>query len=388
MTKTAQSKNNSDLISGLLLLFTTVLALIFANQSVLASVYSELKNTIFTIGFTDSGLILSKPLLLWINDGLMAIFFLLVGLELKREILIGQFADLRKIALPGIAALGGIIVPALIYMGFNFDDPVSYKGWAIPIATDIAFVMGILALLSKHVPSSLRIFLIALAIFDDLAAILIIAIFYTHDLSWLNLLLTLFCLLILISFNLFKVTRLVSYMLVGIVMWVCLLKSGVHATLAGVLLGFTIPFKPQEQSSPLIYLEHGLMPWVYFGVLPIFAFVNAGINLQATNLAQILSPVTLGISLGLFIGKPVGVFVFAWAAIRSGFASLPERISWLQFLGAAILCGVGFTMSLFIASLSFDTLELLGWDNDRLGILIGSLSSGIVGYILLRFTKS
>jgi len=374
-------------MGGLLLFLATALALFLANHPVLHELYQTLKNISFTIGFPEPNLMLTKPLLLWINDGLMAIFFLLIGLELKREILIGHLSDKRQILLPAVAALGGVIIPAVIYLVFNIHDPMTSKGWAIPIATDIAFVIGVLALLGKHIPKSLRIFLLALAIFDDLAAILIIAFVYTQHLSYLSLLISLLCIAILVTFNFFNVKRVSLYISVGLIMWVSLLHSGVHATIAGVVLGFIIPYNIKYSTeSPLLFLEKGLQPWSAFLILPLFAFANAGVNFQYVGWATLTDPVTLGIAFGLFLGKQAGVFSFAFIAIRCGLAKLPEDINWLQFYGGAVLCGIGFTMSLFIASLSFDTAVMLNWDDDRIGILLGSLLSGITGYLILRKT--
>ena len=371
-----------------MLLVATALALIFANHPALHDIYVNLKDLNFTVGFADINWALTKPLLLWINDGLMAVFFLLIGLELKREILDGHLSDKKQIFLPAVAALGGVIFPAIIYLIFNMDHPLTNKGWAIPVATDIAFVLGVLALLTKHIPKSLRIFLLALAIFDDLAAILIIAFFYTQHLSLLSLFISLFCVAILMTLNVLNVKRLSFYIFIGLIMWVSLLKSGVHATISGVVLGLIIPYKIKGSTdSPLWFLEHGLQPWTAFLILPLFAFVNAGVNLQNANFNSLLDPVTLGITLGLFLGKQIGVFSFAFIAIRCGLAKLPEGTQWMQLYGGAVLCGIGFTMSLFIASLSFDSSIMLDWDNDRLGILLGSVISGIAGFFILRSTS-
>lgn len=376
---------NIELTGGLFLFLGTVLALVFANHSDLQILYANLKNLHFTLGFTDVQFALTKPLLLWINDGLMVIFFLLIGLELKREILAGHLTDKQQVLLPLIAALGGVIFPAIIYLAFNMNHPLTQQGWAIPVATDIAFVLGVLALLSKHIPKSLRIFLLALAIFDDLAAIIIIALFYTHHLSFLSLLISFACIGVLMLLNRLNVKRISVYIAIGFIMWVSVLKSGVHATLAGVVLGLIIPYKIKDSTfSPSVWLEHGLQPWSAFFILPLFAFVNAGVNLTDTTFRDFLDPVTLGIVLGLVVGKQVGVFSFTFLTVRCGFAKLPENVSWMQLYGAAVLCGIGFTMSLFIASLSFDSSVMLNWDNDRIGILLGSVISGIAGYLLLR----
>lgn len=378
-----------DLYSGLLLMFATILALIFANQPFLYEIYSELKDLSFSVGFIDTHWRLTKPLLLWINDGLIVIFFLLVGLELKREMVAGQFKNKKQMILPAMGALGGVVVPAIIYLAFNFDTLFGARGWAIPTATDTAFVLGILALISRHIPLSLRLFLLMLAIFDDVAAISVIALFYTHHLSWLSLFFTSLCISVLLLMNYFNVRRIDCYVVVGLVMWVFLLKSGVHATLSGVILGFIIPYQiKNHDESPLVKFEHALKPWVYFFTLPVFAFINAGIVLTDTTWGDFLNPITMGIAMGLFLGKQIGVFGFSWVVIRCGFSKLPHNCSWRQLYGGAVLCGVGFTMSLFIASLSFDTTGMLGWDNDRLGILLGSLLSGVLGYIVLCTAKS
>ena len=369
--------------SGMIIMVATVLALLCAN-SPFSHVYDALLQTpvIIQIG----GLKLAKPLLLWINDGLMAIFFLLVGLELKREMIDGHLANIAKVILPGGAAIGGMIVPALIYITINWGDTAALNGWAIPTATDIAFALSVLALVGSGISASLKIFLMALAIIDDIGAIIIIAVFYSGSLSLFSLSIAFFALLVLSGLRLFKVQRIAAYMIVGVILWVSVLKSGVHATLAGVILAFFIPYKnsPDSTRSPLEKLEHDLHSWTAYGILPLFAFANAGVALTGLSLDTVFAPVPLGIMLGLFLGKQIGVFSFTWIMVKTGIGKLPERISWLQLYGISVLCGIGFTMSLFIGSLAF---EQGGPDYavaDRLGILLGSLFSAIVGYLLLK----
>jgi NhaA family Na+:H+ antiporter len=321
----------------------------------------------------------------------MAIFFLLVGLEVKREILEGELSSVSQIALPGIAAVGGMVVPAAIYLIFNFTNSVAVNGWAIPTATDIAFALGILSLLGDRVPVSLKIFLMALAIIDDLGAIVIIAVFYTTDLSVTSLIVALVCLTVLIGLNLFGVTRKAAYFVVGLILWMSVLKSGVHATLAGVALAFTIPLNGEDEDgvpiSLLKEIEHDLHFWVALFILPLFAFVNAGVNFSDISLSQMTGPVPLGILLGLFIGKQFGVFGFSWLAIKLNLAKLPDNSNWLQLYGVTVLTGIGFTMSLFIVSLAFEDDSMFQF-TDKLAILIASFLSGIVGYLILRFAKS
>lgn len=370
---------------GLILMFTALLALV-ANNSLLASGYTGILDTTVTVQF--GAFIISKPFLLWINDGLMAIFFFLVGLEIKREVLDGELSSLDKAALPLFAAVGGIVVPAMVYLSFNYTNPVTASGWAIPAATDIAFALGILALLGPRVPASLKIFLLAVAIIDDLAAIIIIAFFYTQDLSLIALGWAGGGTIILFLMNRFRVMRILPYALVGMFVWAAVLKSGVHATLAGVITALAIPLaRPDADTpSPLRRAEHGLHVWVAFLILPLFAFANAGVSLKGLAVSDLLSPVPLGIALGLFIGKQVGVFSLAWIAVKAGWAKLPEGANWLQVYAVACLTGVGFTMSLFIGTLAFDDAELL--NGVKLGVLMGSIASGILGYTLLRvFSK-
>ncbi len=374
--------------SGIILMFVTVIALIFSN-TFLSEFYNNFLQT--TIEFRIGTILeISKPLILWVNDGLMAIFFLLIGLEIKREVLLGHLSTFSKIALPGIAAIGGMLVPALIYVFFNYDNELAIRGWAIPTATDIAFALGIVYLLGKKVPTSLKIFLMALAIFDDLGAILIIAFFYTSSLSLSSLFFALICIIILIIMNKMQITRVSVYALIGLLLWVFVLKSGIHATLAGIILAFTIPLNvinhKRKRVSPVKSLQHYIHFWVAFYILPIFAFVNAGIDLRTLEISQVFNPVSLGIILGLFLGKQVGVFLFVYLAVKFNFAKLPKYTSWTQVYGISVLTGIGFTMSLFVDSLAFEDSSMFAY-TDKLAILIGSILSGLFGYFILLRSK-
>ncbi|WP_213937444.1 Na+/H+ antiporter NhaA [Pseudomonas sp. dw_612] len=364
--------------SGLLLIAAAALALIINNSS-LSWLYNGLLDTpvVAQIG----ALKIAKPLLLWINDGLMAMFFLLIGLEVKREVLDGQLSKPSQIVLPGAAAIGGMVVPALVYWFLNRDDPTALGGWAIPMATDIAFALGVLALLGKRVPVSLKLFLMTLAIIDDLGAIIVIAIFYSGTLSTLSLALAGACIVALIAMNRLGVVKLGPYMIIGLILWVCVLKSGVHATLAGVTLAFCIPLRTKNaEPSPLLTLEHALHPWVAYGILPLFAFANAGLSLSGVTVESFTHHVPMGIAVGLLLGKTVGVFGLTWLAVKIGIAALPQGANWGQVLGVAILCGIGFTMSLFVGSLAFvpGASEYAGMD--RMGILTGSILAALIGY--------
>jgi len=374
--------------SGILLIFATVFAL-FLNNSFLSSFYTSVLQTQITFKVGEV-LDISKPLILWINDGLMAIFFLLIGLEIKRELILGHLSSTRKIALPAIAAIGGMIVPAFIYFIFNYKDDFALQGWAIPTATDIAFALGILSLLGKRISNSLKIFLMALAIFDDLGAILIIAFFYTSNLSVQAIILAGFCILILFLLNRFKVTRLGYYWIAGALLWIFVLKSGVHATLAGIIVAFCIPLhainEKRKLVSPVKHLEHHIHYWVAFYILPLFAFVNAGVDLSAISIDKIINETSLGIIFGLFFGKQIGVFLFSYLAIKYKIATLPRGATWAQLYGVSVLTGIGFTMSLFIDSLAFENSDIFFY-TDKLAILIGSFISGIIGYLILRFIK-
>ena len=370
--------------SGILLVIMAIIAMLLANSS-LATWYNSLLEIEAQVRI--GSLNLEKPLLLWINDGLMALFFLLVGLEVKRELREGQLTNLSQITLPGVAAIGGMLIPALIYVALNWNDPVALNGWAIPAATDIAFALGILSLFGKRVPASLKLFLLTIAIIDDLGAIAIIAIFYTTDLSLLAVALAFLSLIVLFIFNRSGITNLSVYALVGVLLWVFVLKSGVHATLAGVALAFAIPLRAANGRSPLHDLEHSLQPWVAFAILPIFALANAGISLGTISFSTLFTPVPLGIIIGLFIGKQLGVFGFSWLTIKLGWAALPTDTNWWHIYGVSLLCGVGFTMSLFITSLAFEHAGPQYVVADRLGILVGSLLSAITGYIAINFAS-
>jgi len=372
---------------GIVLIFAALLAIILAN-SPLQSYYALLINT--PVEVKVGALEIAKPLLLWINDGLMVVFFFMIGLELKREFIEGELSDKKNIILPGIAALGGMVVPALIYIYFNFDDDTALKGWAIPTATDIAFALGVLSLLGSKVPTSLKVFLTSLAIFDDVGAIIIIAIFYTSNISTTSLAIVLICLPILFLINKRNPSSTSVYIMVGVVMWVAMLKSGVHATLVGIILAMFIPMrsKTDPNYSPLKRMEHDLHSLVAFFILPVFAFANAGVNFAGVGTEQLLHGVPLGIALGLLIGKQIGVFGFCWLAIKLKLTQLPSGMSWMSLYGTAALCGIGFTMSLFIGSLAFEETNINLLFDDRLGILIGSLASGIIGYLVLRKSLS
>jgi NhaA family Na+:H+ antiporter len=372
---------------GILLILAAMLAMVFANTS-LQSVYDLFLST--PVAIQIGTLEIAKPLLLWINDGLMAVFFFLVGLELKRELIEGELSDRRNIILPGIGAIGGMAVPAAIYAYFNYHDPVSMKGWAIPAATDIAFALGILSLLGSRVPTSLKIFLTSLAIFDDIGAILIIAFFYTAQISTIALIVVACCIPLLALMNKSGVISKSCYIFVGLIMWVAMLKSGVHATLAGVLLAMFIPISSNKapKVSPLKDLEHDLHSVVAFAILPIFAFANAGINLSGVGVQQLSHGVPLGISLGLIVGKQIGIFGLCWMAIKLKLTNLPTGMSWASLYGTAALCGIGFTMSLFIGSLAFEETGVDKLFDERLGIILGSLVSGFIGYIILRASLS
>ena len=370
---------------GIILFTLAVLALILDN-SPLSTYYQAFFNA--EIGFHIADFTLTKPLIMWINEGLMAIFFFLVGLEVKRELFEGELNSLAKISLPGFAALGGMVVPAIIYISLNWGDHVAMRGWAIPTATDIAFSLAILALLGKRVPVSLKIFLTALAIFDDIGAIIIIAIFYTVDITEQSLLFAGICLVVLFALNRLRVRSLIPYIMVGILLWFFVLESGVHATLAGVALAFAIPLRdPQNpERSPLRELEQSLHPWVVFAVLPLFSFANAGVSFSGLHLHDLVSGVPLGIILGLFIGKQIGIFLATWLAVRCKIVRMPSDGTWTSIYGIALICGVGFTMSLFIGGLAFDSMSNQSYAVlVRFGVLVGSMLSGILGYLLLRF---
>lgn len=387
MVKTIDDFLNLEAASGIILMFAAVAAMIIAN-SPLDIYYNMLLN--IPVQVSVGSFIIAKPLLLWINDGLMALFFFLVGLELKREFVEGDLSQPGQITLPAIGAFGGMLIPALCYAYLNYDNGDAIGGWAIPTATDIAFALGILSIIGRGVPLQLKVFLTSLAIFDDLGAIIVIALFYTDQLSMMSLIFASAVLAILFTLNRRGVTSTAPYIFLGIVLWVAVLKSGVHATLAGVVLAFFIPIKGKaDEPSPLKSLEHNLHSLVAFIILPVFAFANAGISFAGIGFEQVMDPVPLGIIIGLVIGKQIGVFGFCFVAIKLGLAKLPENVSTLMLYGVATLCGVGFTMSLFIGSLAFEQgngANLIF--QDRLGIVIGSLISGILGYLILRYAIS
>ncbi|PJG82662.1 Na+/H+ antiporter NhaA [Caviibacterium pharyngocola] len=373
---------------GMILLFAAAFAVLLANTP-LRDYYFSFLDAPVIIQF-GSIVEINKPLLMWVNDGFMAVFFVLVGLEVKREMLVGAISSYQRAVFPAVGALGGMIVPALVYWWINKDIPQYQDGWAIPMATDIAFALGVLGLLGSRVPFALKIFLLALAIIDDLGAIIVIALFFSHELSTRALILASIAIIGLILLNRLKVSNLVAYVIVGLVLWVSVLKSGVHATLAGVIIGFCVPLKGKHGKKPLYEMEHALAPWCSFMILPLFAFSNAGVSLSGIGAEALLSPLTLGVSLGLLLGKPIGVFLFSFLAVKLRLAQLPEGINFKQIFAVAVLCGIGFTMSMFLSGLAFGgegASELTAFA--RLGILLGSGVSAVVGYGLLRqFTKS
>jgi NhaA family Na+:H+ antiporter len=364
---------------GIVLCAAAMIALVLAN-SPLEPLYAQLLE--LPVAIQLGRLAIAKPLLLWINDGLMAVFFMLVGLEVKREIIEGELSKASNAALPVIAALGGMAGPALVYLACNWGDAEALRGWAIPTATDIAFALGVLALLGPRVSPSLKVFLLALAIIDDLGAIIIISVFYTAELSLAALALAGFGVVVLLTLNLSGVTRRAAYLLLGVFIWVCVLKSGIHATLAGVITGLAIPLRAARGSSPAHDLEQDLHPWVAFGVLPVFAFANAGVGLAGVAPSHLLHPIQLGIGLGLFAGKQLGVIGSIWLSTRTGLTTLPEGTDWRQLYGVALLTGIGFTMSLFIGTLAFPAEA---YDVDiRIAVLLASIISAICGYLVLR----
>jgi NhaA family Na+:H+ antiporter len=369
--------------AGLVLMGVALFAMIAANSAI-SPFYNGFLETNVRMGV--GAFEISKPALLWINDGLMAIFFFLVGLEIKREVLVGELSSLDKAILPVLAAIGGMLIPALVFVYFNWGGGVALSGWAIPTATDIAFALGILALLGPRVPVTLKVFLLAIAIIDDLGAIVFIAIFYTSELSVNALTLSMLGFALAVGLNRMGVQRMTPYLIIGIFMWVCVLKSGVHATLAGVLIAMAIPLKEKDGDEALLLrAEHALHPWVAFLILPLFAFANAGVNLTGLSLADLAQPLPLGIAMGLFFGKQIGVFGATWIGAKTGLARLPEGVTWQHVYGVACLTGVGFTMSLFIGSLAFSDPETM--NTVRVGVITGSLLSGIVGFIVLRTAK-
>jgi len=368
---------------GVLLIIAALLAMLVAN-SPLANLYDDLLET--TVAVQIGRLSIDKPLLLWINDGLMAVFFFLIGLEVKREVLEGELSSPKQIVLPGLGAVGGMVVPAAIYAWFNWGNAEAMDGWAIPVATDIAFCLGLLIVFGKRVSTSLKIFLLTLAIFDDLAAIVIIALFYSEDLSLVSLLVGLTVFAVALIMNRMRVVKTSAYVLLGVVLWVAVLKSGVHATLAGVLIAFCIPMRADDGRSPLRDLEHDLHGPVALAILPLFAFANAGLYLGAASLTDVTHPVTAGIVAGLFLGKPVGILLFIGLAVALRLVNLPRGVTWTQLAGVSAACGIGFTMSLFIAGLAFEHGSDDYFVGDRLGILIGSAASAVLAYVLLQLS--
>ncbi len=379
--------------AGILLFLAAAASMVVAN-SPLAETMSSILNARAAV--IIGALSIDKSVLLWINDGLMAVFFLLVGLELKREVLEGQLSNRSQLALPVIGAIGGFIIPALIFVAFNLGDPTTLKGWAIPSATDIAFALGVLSLFGSRIPLSIKVFLASLAIIDDLAAIVVIALFYTSELSVEALGVAALGIVVLVTMNLFNVTRIAAYVLVGVIIWIAVLKSGVHATLAGVIVALTIPLRPkaalarmapnqrlERKDSPLRSLEHSLHPWVGYAILPIFAFANAGVSLQGLTLDMLLNPLTLGIALGLFIGKQLGVFLPIWLGIKSKLISMPEGANFMILYGTAVTTGIGFTMSFFIGSLAYENLDQAYANGMKLGVLGGSMLSLIFALLIL-----
>ncbi|PNH82562.1 Na+/H+ antiporter NhaA [Vibrio diazotrophicus] len=358
---------------GIILVIAAAVAMVIAN-SPLNEFYQAGLHT-YILGMSVSH---------WINDGLMAIFFLLIGLEVKRELLEGALKSRETAIFPAIAAVGGMLAPALIYVMFNISNETAIQGWAIPAATDIAFALGIMALLGSRVPISLKVFLLALAIIDDLGVVVIIALFYSGDLSTMALAVGFLMTAVLFFMNTKHVTKISAYLIVGFILWVAVLKSGVHATLAGVVIGFSIPLKGKDKEhSPLKHLEHGLHSYVAFGILPLFAFANAGISLEGVSLSGLAQALPLGVALGLFIGKPLGIFSFSWVAVKLGIAKLPEGVGMRHIFAVSVLCGIGFTMSIFISSLAFGA-DFVNFDTyARLGILMGSTLAAVVGYFLL-----
>ena len=369
---------------GILLLFSAAVAMLLAN-SPLSSQYNDFLN--LPVSLQIGSFSINKTLIHWINDGFMAVFFVLVGMEVKKELFEGALSSYQQAIFPAIAAVGGMIVPALVYWFIAKQDPSLANGWAIPMATDIAFALGIMALLSKQVPLPLKIFLLALAIIDDLGAIVVIALFFYHELSVQALIFSGISILTLVLLNRFRVSALCAYMVIGAILWASVLKSGVHATLAGVIIGFCIPLKGKKGERPLHDFEHILAPWSSFVILPLFAFANAGVSFDGIDVSMISSPLLLAIACGLIIGKPVGVFGFSYISVKLGLAKLPDGINFKQIFSVAVLCGIGFTMSMFLASLAFDadageSVNTLS----RLGILLGSTVSATLGYLFLKQT--
>ncbi len=383
LTRAIERWFQHEAAGGILLMLSAAAAMVVAN-SALAPGYDTVLNAKLSVTLNGQGL--AKPLILWINDGLMAIFFFLIGLELKRELLEGKLKNPRDVLLPGMAAVGGMAVPALVFLAFNGAIPANIDGWAIPAATDIAFALGVLALIGSRAPVSLKIFLLTLAILDDMGAIIIIALFYTAELQLHYLFLALGPLALLIWMNLKGQHRMAPMILLGAIMWFFVLKSGVHATVAGVVTALCIPLKDRWGKSPLHAMEHALHPYVMFLIVPIFAFANAGVVLEGMTLADLLAPLPLGIALGLFLGKQIGVFGVTWLMVKTGIAKMPVGATWAHVYGIACLAGIGFTMSLFIGSLSYDDAAQM--NAVRLGVLTGSIASALLGFVVLMLSAS
>ncbi|WP_413284368.1 Na+/H+ antiporter NhaA [Vibrio sp. MA40-2] len=376
MSDTIRDFFKMESAGGILLVIAAVIAMVVANTGLSDLYYSALHSYV-------GGMSISH----WINDGLMAVFFLLIGLEVKRELLEGALKSKETAIFPAIAAIGGMLAPALIYVLFNYSDAQAIQGWAIPAATDIAFALGIMALLGNRVPVALKVFLLALAIIDDLGVIVIIALFYSGELSTLALTIGFIMTGVLFLMNSKNVTKLTYYVIAGLILWVAVLKSGVHATLAGVVIGFAIPLKGKpNEHSPLKHLEHALHPYVAFLILPIFAFANAGVSLAGISLSSLTPMLPIGVALGLLIGKPLGIFSFSWVAVKAGVAKLPEGVNMKHIFAVSVLCGIGFTMSIFISSLAFAGVSEEFDKLARLGILIGSTTAAVLGYMLLKLT--
>ena len=370
----------TDASSGIILVLAAVLALIMANSYFSVSYNAFLE---FPVSITLGAFAISKPLVLWVNDGLMALFFFVVGLEIKRELFYGQLSSPEQIVLPFLAAIAGIVFPALIYVAFNYQDAVAMNGWAIPSATDIAFALGIFILFGKHLPPSLKLFLLSVAIIDDIGAVIIIAIFYSQELATNSLIIASIGCVVLFIFNRLKLESKTPYILVSIIVWAAVLKSGVHATLAGFAVAWFIPIAREKAKSMSYQIEHGLHPWIAFFVLPLFAFANAGVGLTDASLGELITPVSIGIIGGLFIGKQLGIFMACFIAVKLKLCQLPKDATWTQLYGVCLLCGVGFTMSLFIGSLAFEAQGLAYQTQVKVGVLVGSLISAIAGAYLL-----
>lgn len=386
MQKSIRQLLKHDAAGGVLLIIMAIAALILANSPI-KTLYSQFLAIPVIFSFGDFEI--HKPFLLWVNDGLMALFFFLVGLEIKREMMIGHLRSFQQIVLPGIGAIAGIIVPALCYVALNWDSPKTISGWAIPSATDIAFALGIFSLFGKGLPVTLKLFLLSVAIFDDIGAIVIIALFYSQDLATGSLAIAFTGLFALFLLNRAKVASLAPYIIIGLIVWASVLKSGVHATLAGFVVALFIPLhlKNQHGEKVLSAVEHGLHFWVALLILPLFAFVNAGVELTNITLDTLLNPITIGIALGLFVGKQVGVFGACFLAIKLGWAKLPQDATWLQLYGVSLLCGVGFTMSLFIGSLAFETIDASYLASVKIGVLLGSVLSAVLGGYIIHYSK-